>query len=61
MKPEPGDEVVVRASEERARVIAVLDAAGTILVATADDAPFQLAEGEWEAPWARHASCGCCQ
>lgn len=60
MKPEPGDEVVLRASEERVRVVAVLDAAGTLLVAAGDEAPFQAAPGEWEAPWAKHASCACC-
>lgn len=58
--PEPGDEVVLRPSEERARVVAVLDAAGTLLVALDGGAPFQVAREEWETPWARHASCGCC-
>ena len=61
MKPEPGDEVVLRASEEHARVLAVLDAAGTLLVAVEGDAPFQVGADEWEAPWAKHASCACCQ
>lgn len=58
--PEPGDEVVLRASDERARVLAVLDAAGTLLVAIEEEPPFQVAADEWERPWARHASCGCC-
>lgn len=53
-----GDELVLRATEERVRVVAVLDAAGTLLVRSGDEA-FQVARDEVEAPWARHAGCGC--
>lgn len=57
---QPGAEVVLRASEERARVVAVVDAAGTLLVAIDGEAPFQVGADEWETTWARHAGCGCC-
>lgn len=57
---DPGDTVVLRASEERATVLAVVDAAGTLLVRVDGEEPFQVARDDWEHPWARHASCGCC-
>lgn len=61
MPPAPGDEIVLRISEERVRVVAVVDAAGTLLVSLpGSDAPFQVAADEWETLWARHAGCGCC-
>lgn len=56
----PGDEMVLRATGERVRIVAVLDASGTALVATLDDERFQAAADELEAPWERHAGCGCC-
>lgn len=55
----PGDEMVLRATEERVRVVAVLDAAGTLLV-RAEDAEFQAARDELEWPWSKHAGCACC-
>lgn len=55
-----GDEVVVRATGERARIVAVLDASGTLLVRVADDEPFQLERDDVEWPWTRHAGCACC-
>ncbi|HVM44641.1 MAG TPA: hypothetical protein VM582_01800 [Candidatus Thermoplasmatota archaeon] len=56
---EPGDEVVVRATGERALVLAVLDAAGTLLLRAGED-EFQAARDDVEWPWARHAGCACC-
>lgn len=55
----PGDEVVIRATGERALVVAVVDAAGTLLVRTHDE-EFQAAPDDVEWPWARHAGCACC-
>jgi hypothetical protein len=54
-----GDELIFRATEERVRIVAVLDAAGTLLVRS-DEAEFQAARDEVEWPWERHASCACC-
>lgn len=56
----PGDELILRASEERVRVIAVLDAAGTLLVAVEGEAPFQVARDDVMTPAERHRACGCC-
>lgn len=56
---QPGDEVVIRATEERARVVAVLDAAGTLLL-NVEGSEFQAARDEVEFPWEKHASCACC-
>lgn len=62
--PEPGDDLILRATEERVRVLAVLDAAGTLLVqAHADgdaDAPFQVSRDEVMTLRERHGGCGCC-
>ena len=57
---QPGDEVVLRATEERVRIVAVLDASGTLLVRSGDEAQFQAARDELEWPWEKHASCACC-
>ena len=58
---EPGAELILRATEERVRVVAVLDAAGTLLVRPLEGgSEFQAARDEVEWPWARHASCACC-
>lgn len=57
---EPGDEVVVRATGERALVVAVVDASGTLLLRVRDEDPFQLARDDVEWPWSKHASCACC-
>ena len=56
---EPGDTIVVRATGEHVRVVAVLDAAGTLLVRH-DDEEFQASRDEVEWPWEKHASCACC-
>ena len=57
---DPGDELVLRATEERVRVVAVLDAAGTLLVQPADGEPFEVARDDVERPWAKHQGCACC-
>lgn len=56
---QPGDDVVFRVTGEHVRVIAVLDAAGTLLVAN-DEVEFQAARDELEWPWEKNAGCGCC-
>lgn len=56
---EPGDEIVIRATGEHVRVVAILDGAGTLLV-RADGDEFQTARDEVEFPWEKHASCACC-
>lgn len=57
---QPGDEVVVRATGERALVVAIVDAAGTLLVKVAEEEPFQAERDDVEWPWAKHAGCACC-
>lgn len=57
---QPGSELILRATGERVRVLAVLDASGTLLVAAGDEPPFQASRDEVEWPFARHAGCGCC-
>lgn len=52
--------MVLRATGEHVRVVAVVDAAGTLLVALEGEEPFQVCADEVETPWARHASCACC-
>lgn len=58
---EAGDEVILRATEERVRVLAVLDVAGTLLLQPPEGEPFQAARDDVEWPWARHAGCACCR
>lgn len=66
MLPQVGDELVLRATEERVRVLAVLDAAGTLLVETEAEEEgsgaeaFQVARDEVMTPAERHRGCGCC-
>lgn len=55
----PGEAVVLRESNEPALVLAVLDAAGRILVRVADE-EFEVHRDELMLPEERHASCGCC-
>lgn len=55
-----GDEVVVRATGERAVVVAVVDAAGTLLLQVAGEEPFQVERDDVEWPWSKHRSCACC-
>lgn len=57
---EPGDELILRATEERVRVVAVLDAAGTLLLQPREGDPFEAQRDDVERPWAKHAGCGCC-
>ena len=57
---EPGDEVVLRATEERVRIVAILDAAGTLLLQPSEGDPFQAERDEVEPTWAKHAGCACC-
>lgn len=54
-----GDEAILRATEERVRVVAVLDASGTCLVESGD-ATFEATREELATLWERHAGCGCC-
>jgi hypothetical protein len=57
----PGDELVLRESNERVVLVAVLtDAAGALLVATAGEAPFEVRRDDVMTLRERHASCGCC-
>lgn len=55
----PGETVVLRATEEHVRVVAVIDASGTLLVEL-DDARFEVARDDLAHTWERHADCGCC-
>jgi len=55
----PGDELFLRTTGERVRVVAVLDAAGTAIVRSEAE-EFQATREELEWPWERHASCVCC-
>lgn len=57
---ETGDVVVVRATGEHATVVAVLDAAGTLLLRVPDEEPFEAARDDVEWPWSKHAGCACC-
>lgn len=54
-----GDAAVIRESNEPALVLAVLDAAGRLLVRVADE-EFEVHRDELMRPEERHASCGCC-
>lgn len=55
-----GETVFLRGSGEPARVVAVLDAAGTLLVAVEGEEPFQVGPDEVETAFERHSGCGCC-
>jgi hypothetical protein len=54
----PGDTAYLRASEEPVEVLAIVDAAGTLLV-RASDGEFQVARAEVMSAHERHG-CGCC-
>jgi len=56
---EPGDELVIRATGERAVLVAVVDAAGTLLLRVGEE-EFLAERDDVEPPWARHAGCACC-
>ena len=55
-----GDTVVLRATDEHVRILAIVDAAGTLLVAHDGEEPFQAQRDEVEPTWAKHKGCGCC-
>lgn len=55
-----GEIVYLRESGEPARVLAVLDAAGTLLVRVEGEEPFQVARDEIETVRERHGGCACC-
>lgn len=57
---EPGATMVLRESGEPVKVLAVLDAAGTLLVALPGEEPFQVSADEVATPWEKHEGCGCC-
>jgi hypothetical protein len=54
-----GETVRLRATEEPAEVLAVLDASGTLLVRVASDEEFAVARDDVETARERHA-CSCC-
>jgi hypothetical protein len=54
-----GDELIVRATNERVFLITRIDMGGTLLVGRPDMEPFQLHEDEIETLGERHG-CGCC-
>lgn len=56
-----GETVVLRETEEHVVVLAVVDAAGSLLVQPREGAPFQVAPDDVEPLWARHAGCACCR
>lgn len=56
----PGEVFILRDTNEPVTVLAVLDAAGTLLVRVEGEEPFQVARGDLETPLERHRSCGCC-
>ena len=55
-----GDTLYLRESGEPVRVVAVLDAAGTLLVAVDGEEPFQVGADDVEGALERHRGCGCC-
>ena len=56
---QPGDELVVRESNERVRLVAVLDSAGTLLIEDAAGATWSLPPDEVMTLHERHG-CACC-
>lgn len=55
----PGEPAILRESNEPVLVLAVLDAAGTLLVRCGAE-EFQVARGDVMSLRERHADCGCC-
>ena len=55
-----GDELIVRATNERVYLLGVLDMGGTLLVGRPGEEPFQLHEEEVMTLKERHGGCGCC-
>lgn len=57
----PGDELVLRETNERVQLLAVVNgAAGTLLVEDADGEAFEVARDDVQTLAERHSSCGCC-
>ncbi len=54
-----GDELIVRATNERVVLLGVLDQSGTLLVGRPEEEPFTLQEEEVQTLNDRHG-CGCC-
>lgn len=54
-----GDAAILRESNEPVLVLAVLDAAGTLLVRCGDE-EFQVTRADVMTPLERVADCGCC-
>lgn len=54
-----GDELILRATEERVLLLGRLDMAGTLLVGKPGEEPFQVHEDEVMTLRERH-SCSCC-
>ena len=57
---ETGETLFLRESGEPVRVLAVLDAAGTLLVAVEGEEPFQVSRDEVQTALEKHRACGCC-
>lgn len=55
-----GDELFLRESGEPVRVLAVLDAAGTLLVQVDGEEPFQVGGDEVQTAYDKHRGCACC-
>lgn len=55
----PGETVVIRESNEPAEVVAILDAAGTLLLRVGDET-FESAPESCMSLREKHADCGCC-
>ena len=55
-----GDTLFLRQSGEPVRVLAVLDAAGTLLVAVEGEEPFQVGADEVHTALDKARGCGCC-
>ncbi|MFA5862014.1 MAG: hypothetical protein WDA16_10010 [Candidatus Thermoplasmatota archaeon] len=56
----PGDIVRLRESNEPVEVIAIVDAAGTLLVAAQGEEPFQVTRDDVATVAEQHGGCGCC-
>lgn len=56
----PGDVLTLRETNEPVEIVAVLDAAGTLLVRAAGEEPFQVERAQLESPREKHGGCGCC-
>lgn len=55
-----GDELVIRATNERVILLGVLDMSGTLLVGKPESEPFQVTEEEVLSLNEKYSGCGCC-